>query len=100
MCPDWELSLRPFGLQTDAQSYEPHQPGPTSHLLKFILHRISENRQTGGHFLSAELHIYVIYLSVDRFILRLYMYEVLFTTAPRSYYRSKLALGPKKTVSG
>ena len=50
--------------------------------------------------MSAELCIYVIYLSVDQFILRLYMYEVLFTTAPRSWHRSKLALGPKKTVSG
>ena len=30
MCPDWELNLRPFGLQTGAQSTEPHQPGLTS----------------------------------------------------------------------
>ena len=27
MCPDWESSQRPFGLQADTQSIEPHQPG-------------------------------------------------------------------------
>ena len=27
MCPDWESNQRPFGLQTSAQSTEPHQPG-------------------------------------------------------------------------
>ena len=26
-CPDWELNPRSFGLQTGAQSTEPHQPG-------------------------------------------------------------------------
>ena len=28
MCPDWELNQRSFGLQSGAQSTEPHQPGP------------------------------------------------------------------------
>ena len=28
MCPDWESNLQPFGLQADAQSTEPQQPGP------------------------------------------------------------------------
>ena len=27
MCPDWELNWQPFGLQTSAQSIEPHQLG-------------------------------------------------------------------------
>ena len=27
MCPDWKMNWRPFGLQADAQSSEPHQPG-------------------------------------------------------------------------
>ena len=27
MCPDWELSRRPFSLQASTQSTEPHQPG-------------------------------------------------------------------------
>ena len=27
MCPDWKSNLQPFGLQVDAQSTEPHQPG-------------------------------------------------------------------------
>ena len=27
MCPNWELNRRSFGLQTGAQSTEPHQPG-------------------------------------------------------------------------
>ena len=27
MCPDWESNKRPFGLQADTQSTEPHQPG-------------------------------------------------------------------------
>ena len=27
MCPDWESNWRPFGLQADAQSTEPDQPG-------------------------------------------------------------------------
>ena len=28
MCPDGESSTWPFGSQADAQSAEPHQPGP------------------------------------------------------------------------
>ena len=28
MCPAWELNQRSFGLQTNDQSTEPHQPGP------------------------------------------------------------------------
>ena len=27
MCPDWESNQQPFGLQSSAQSTEPHQPG-------------------------------------------------------------------------
>ena len=27
MCLDWELNLRPFGLQAGSQFTEPHQPG-------------------------------------------------------------------------
>ena len=27
MCPGWELNWRPFSLQADTQSTEPHQPG-------------------------------------------------------------------------
>ena len=27
MCPDWESNWRPIGLQVNAQSTEPHQPG-------------------------------------------------------------------------
>ena len=27
MCPNWESSWQPFGLQADTQSTEPHQPG-------------------------------------------------------------------------
>ena len=27
MCPDWELNQWPFGLEADAQSTEPYQPG-------------------------------------------------------------------------
>ena len=28
MCPDWESNQRPFGLQANIQSSEPHHPGP------------------------------------------------------------------------
>ena len=34
MCPDWELNQRPFGTQANAQSTEPHQPGPLYLFLK------------------------------------------------------------------
>ena len=34
MCPDWELNQRPFGLQTGAQSTEPHQPGRILYIFK------------------------------------------------------------------
>ena len=27
MCPDWKLNQKPFDLQADTQSTEPHQPG-------------------------------------------------------------------------
>ena len=30
MCPDWELNLRPLGLQSGAQPTEPHQPRPST----------------------------------------------------------------------
>ena len=36
MYPDWELNQQPFGLQTSAQSTEPHQPR-VSHPLKGTL---------------------------------------------------------------
>ena len=29
-CPDWELNLRPLGLQAGTQSTELHQPGPNT----------------------------------------------------------------------
>ena len=29
ICPDWKLN-RPSGLQADARSTEPHQPGPVT----------------------------------------------------------------------
>ena len=34
MCPDWESSWQPFGLQAGAQSTEPHHPGPGLRLLQ------------------------------------------------------------------
>ena len=33
MCPNWELNRRPFGLQSGAQSIEPHQPGQKFYFL-------------------------------------------------------------------
>ena len=38
MCPDWELNLRSFGLQTGAQSTEPHQPDLTAGFLESCDH--------------------------------------------------------------
>ena len=34
MCPDWESNPRPFSLQGNAQSTEPHQLGPGSLVFK------------------------------------------------------------------
>ena len=33
MCPEWELSRPPFGVQAGTQSNEPHQPGLIAYLL-------------------------------------------------------------------
>ena len=36
MCPDRESNWRPFGLQSGAQSTEPHQPGLFIYFLKIL----------------------------------------------------------------
>ena len=36
MCPDWELSQQPFGLQDGTQSTEPHQPG--LHIFNYFIY--------------------------------------------------------------
>ena len=39
MCPEWESNQRPFGLEADSQSPEPHQPGQNLTLFMCKLQR-------------------------------------------------------------
>ena len=36
VCPDWELNQQPFGLQTRAQSTEPHRPGRAHYFWRIL----------------------------------------------------------------
>ena len=42
MCPDWESNQEPFGLQANAQSTEPHQPGQKQDFEEVFVHLCSE----------------------------------------------------------
>ena len=58
MCPDWELTWRPFGSQASAQSTEPHQPGPEISLTLNSLSFVKAASQSS--YVLFELNIYVI----------------------------------------
>ena len=51
MCPDWELSPEPFGLQAGTQCTEPTQPGPAS---LFYYGTRTHKMYYPNHFVSLE----------------------------------------------
>ena len=56
MYPDWELNQWPFGLQVDAHSTEPHQPGQDIAFQNTIMKMKLSNR------LGANSCIYLMYM--------------------------------------